>query len=136
MPKKAFPCTAEMEGEEGENHPSVIQKKESGSVTSHESVKALIQRSLTVNDLLLAVPHHMNVFNANELQLDVGVVILILVAFSSCSISHCVELWTHTHASTRTHQNPECFKVKILLLWRFSGSLPQSKSMHVRSEYE
>lgn len=55
---------------------------------SHESVEALIRSCLTVNDSLLAVPHHVDVFNANELQLDVGVVILVLVAFTRRSISH------------------------------------------------
>lgn len=51
---------------------------------------------LTVNDFLLAVPHHMNVLNADELQLDVGVIVLVLVAFTRGSICHGVQLLTGT----------------------------------------
>lgn len=57
----------------------------------------LIYTCLTVNDFLLAVPHHMNVFNADELQFNIGVVILILIAFTRCSICHRVQLDTHIH---------------------------------------
>lgn len=43
---------------------------------------------LTIDDSLLAAPHHMNVLNADEEQLDVGVIVLVLIAFTCCSICH------------------------------------------------
>lgn len=50
---------------------------------------------LTINDLLLAAPHHMDVLDPNELQFDVGVVVLILVAFSCGFICHGIQLDTN-----------------------------------------
>ena len=66
---------------------------------THEHVRAHTHthRVLpTIDDLLLAAPHHVNVFDADELQLDVGVVVLVLVAFPCCSVRHGVQLHTHT----------------------------------------
>lgn len=50
----------------------------------------------TVDELLLAAPHHVDVLDADELQSDVRVVVLILVAFSRRPIGHRVQLHTHT----------------------------------------
>lgn len=46
----------------------------------------------TVYDLLLAVPHHVDVLDADEVQSDVGVVIFVLVAFPRRAIRHGVQL--------------------------------------------
>lgn len=48
----------------------------------------------TVDDLLLAAPHHVDVLNANEVQLDVGVMVLVLIAFTCGSVRHGVQLRT------------------------------------------
>lgn len=52
-------------------------------------------RLLTVNYLLLAAPHHVDVLYTDEMQLDVGIVVLVLIAFTCCSICHGVQLDTH-----------------------------------------
>lgn len=48
---------------------------------------------LTIDNFLLAAPHHMNVLNADEQQLDVGVVVLVLIAFPRCSVGHGIQLF-------------------------------------------
>lgn len=37
--------------------------------------------------LLQAGPHYVDVFNADKLEADVGVIVLVLIAFTCCSIS-------------------------------------------------
>lgn len=71
---------------------------------------------LTVDDFLLAAPHHMNVFDANELQLDVGVVVFVLISFTCCSICHGVQLDTHTH----THIVPYIRILQLIVYLYFS----------------
>ena len=41
---------------------------------------------ITFQHFLLAVSHNVDVLNADELEFDVGVVVFILVAFSSSSV--------------------------------------------------
>lgn len=47
---------------------------------------------ITFHQLLKAVPHHMYIFNTDELEMNVGVIIFILVSLSSSSVGHCVQL--------------------------------------------
>lgn len=44
----------------------------------------------TLYEFLLTVPHHMDVFNANELEPNVAVVVLIFIAFARSSVRHCI----------------------------------------------
>lgn len=46
----------------------------------------------TFQQLLLTVPHHMDVLDAHELKPDVRIVVLILVAFSCSPICHRIQL--------------------------------------------
>lgn len=58
----------------------------------------------TFDEFLLAASHHVDVLDADELQFNVRVVILILIAFSCCPIGHRIQLHTHT-------QNPCIMKL-------------------------
>lgn len=69
----------------------------------------------TFQHFLLAVPHDVDVFNAHELEFDVGVVIFVLIAFPCSSVRNRIQLETHdtrftpgdfTHSLTET-----CFYV-------------------------
>lgn len=78
-------------------HLTHCMEKDRGGLQTHMHTQKTDRHThtlLTVDDFLLAAPHHMNVFNADELQLDVGVVVLVLVAFTCCSIGHSVQLHT------------------------------------------
>lgn len=48
----------------------------------------------TFNQFLLTVPHHMDIFNTDELKLYIGVVILIFIALSCSPVCHCIQLKT------------------------------------------
>lgn len=47
---------------------------------------------LTFQQFLQAAPHYVDVFDADKLEADVGVVVLVFVAFTCCPISQCIQL--------------------------------------------
>lgn len=63
---------------------------------------------ITVNDLLLAVPHHVDVLDADELQFDVGVVVLVLIAFSSRPVGHRIQLERDENRYITIQSNTSC----------------------------
>lgn len=52
-------------------------------------------RLITFQHFLLAVSHHMDVLNADELELYVGVIVFIFVAFSRSPVCDRVQLERH-----------------------------------------
>lgn len=48
--------------------------------------------SVTLEQLLKAGPHHVDVLDAHELEADVGVVVFVLVAFARRSVRQRVQL--------------------------------------------
>lgn len=55
----------------------------------------------TIYKLLLAVPHDMDVFYANELQFYVSVVVFILIALPCSTISHGIQLKVVTNSVSK-----------------------------------
>lgn len=47
---------------------------------------------LTFQQLLQAGPHYVDVLDADKLEANVGVVVLVLIAFTCCSVSQRVQL--------------------------------------------
>lgn len=47
---------------------------------------------LTLQQFLQAVSHDVDVFNPLEVESDIGIVVLILVAFSCRTVCHCIQL--------------------------------------------
>jgi hypothetical protein len=54
-----------------------------------------MQKVLTFYELGKTTPHHMNVLNPEEMELDIFVKVFILVSLACRSVSHCVYLETN-----------------------------------------
>lgn len=59
---------------------------------TERSISFPMKRNITFKHFLQTISHNMDVLNAYELKLDVGVVVFIFISLPCCSVCHCVEL--------------------------------------------
>lgn len=67
---------------------------------------------LTLQQFLQAVSHDVDIFNSLEVEPDIGVVVLILIAFTSCAVRHCIQL-----AKTKNVQKYMHTFLQMIRLW-------------------
>lgn len=71
-----------------------------------------IKKSNTFKHFLQTISHDVDVLNAYELKLDVGVVVFVLISLPCCSICHCIELKKKKQENWMKTSNTDSFRNK------------------------
>lgn len=79
----------------------------------------------TFQHFLLAVPHDVDVLNADELEFNVGVIVFVFVALSCSPVCKCVQLektsGTHFSGEAEQFKGQACYTTLLLVHKHIAG---------------